>query len=248
VLLIGLQRPNATRVAGVRAWSKLGRHVRQGEKGIRIIAPIVWRKKKDDKRGSEEGDDAEELVRFRSVCVFGVAQTEGQPLPEFAQARGEPGEFTDRLVEFATEQGIKVEFSDALGSAHGLSSGGRILVRKGLSPAEEFSVLAHELAHELLHEAEEATPSSRTVRETEAEAVAFVACQAIGLEAVNAAADYIRLYQGSKETLLESLQRIRQAAVEIIGAIMGKDEAWGKASDTEWQAAGACEHQAAHAA
>jgi len=248
VLLIGLQRPNATRVAGVRAWNKLGRHVRQGEKGIRIIAPIVWRKKKDDKRGSEEGDDAEELVRFRSVCVFDVAQTEGQPLPEFAQARGEPGEFTGRLMQFAGEQGIKVELSDALGSAHGLSSGGRILVRKGLSPAEEFSVLAHELAHELLHRGEEEKPSSRTVRETEAEAVAFVACQAIGLEAVNAAADYIRLYQGSKETLLESLQRIRQAAVEIIGAIMGKDEAWGKASDTEWQAAGAGEHQAAHAA
>jgi len=248
VLLIVLQRPNATRVAGVRAWNRLGRHVRQGEKGIRIMAPIVWRKKKGDMPDGKEGDDAEELVRFRSVCVFDVAQTDGQPLPEFAEARGEPGGFTGRLVEFAAEQGIEVEFSDALGSAHGLSSGGRILVRKGLSPAEEFSVLAHELAHELLHKAEEAKPSSRTVRETEAEAVAFVVCQAIGLEATNAAADYILLYQGSKETLLESLQRIRQAAVEIIGAITAKDGAETRGRGREWESADAGEVQVARAA
>ena len=218
--------------------------MRQGEKGIRIMAPIVWREKKGDKPDGREGDDAEELVRLRSVCVFDVAQTEGRPLPELAQARGEPGKFTGRLKEFAAERGIHVEISGALVSAHGLSSGGKILVRKGLPAAEEFSVLAHEL----LHKAEEEQPSSRTVRETEAEAVAFVVCQAIGLEAINAAADYTHLYQGSKETLLESLQRIPQAAVQIIGAIMGRDEARGKASDTEWQAAGAGEHEVAHAA
>jgi antirestriction protein ArdC len=246
VLLIGMQRPGATRVAGVRAWNKLGRHVKQGEKGIRIYAPIVWRKK-DSEQGSEEGDDAEELVRFRSVCVFDVAQTDGRPLPEFAQARGEPGEYTGRLLDFAAERGIEVEFSDALVSAHGLSSGGNILVRKGMSPAEEFSVLAHELAHELLHRDEDEL-LSRTVRETEAEAVAFVVCQAVGLEATNAAADYIQLDLGSKETLLESLQRIREAAVEIIGAITGKDETRRKAGDTEWQGTGTGETQVAHAA
>ena len=246
VLLIGMQRPGATQVAGMRAWNKLGRHVRQGEKGIRIYAPIVWRKK-DNKQGSEEGDETEELVRFRSVCVFDVAQTEGRPLPEFCQARGDPGEYTGRLMAFAAEQGITVEFSDALVSAHGLSSGGNILVRKGMSPAEEFSVLAHELAHELLHRDEDEL-LSRTVRETEAEAVAFVVCQAVGLEATNAAADYIQLDLGSKETLLESLQRIREAAVEIIGAITGKDETRRKAGDTEWQGTGTGETQVAHAA
>ena len=227
VFLIAVQRPNATRVAGFRTWQKVGRYVKKG-----------------DKPDGREGDDAEELVRLRSVCVFDVAQTEGRPLPELAQARGEPGKFTGRLKEFAAERGIHVEISGALVSAHGLSSGGKILVRKGLPAAEEFSVLAHEL----LHKAEEEQPSSRTVRETEAEAVAFVVCQAIGLEAINAAADYTHLYQGSKETLLESLQRIPQAAVQIIGAIMGRDEARGKASDTEWQAAGAGEHEVAHAA
>ena len=247
VLLIAMQRPGATRVAGFRTWQKLGRQVKEGEKGIRIYAPIVWRKKNDDVRQSVEGEETEELVRFRSVCVFDVAQTEGQPLPEFAEARGEPGEYTGRLMAFVAEQGIKVEFSDALVSAHGLSAGGTIVVRNGLSSAEEFSVLAHELAHELLHRDED-EPLSRRVRETEAEAVAFVVCQAVGLEAVNSAADYIRLYQGSKETLLESLQRIREVAVEIIGAITGKDETRSKAGDTEWQGAGSGETQVAHAA
>ena len=126
VLLIGMQRPGATRVAGVRARNKLGRHVKQGEKGIRIYGPIVWRKKSEEKPEGK-GEDTEQLVRFRSVCVLDVAQTEGRPLPEFAQARGEPGESTGRLMQFATEQGIKVEFSDALVSAHGLSAGGKIL-------------------------------------------------------------------------------------------------------------------------
>jgi len=244
VLLIGMQRPGATRVAGVRAWNKLGRHVKQGEKGIRIYAPIVWRVKKQE---GGEGKHIEELVRFRSVCVFDVAQTEGRPLPEFAQARGEPGEYAGRLMAFAAEQGIKVEFSDALVSAHGISAGGKVIVRKGLPPAEEFSVLAHELAHELLHRDED-EPLSRTVRETEAEAVAFVVCQGVGLEAVNAAADYIRLYQGSKETLLESLQRIRQAAVEIIGAITKREPAEARGGEAEWQAPDAGEHETAHAA
>ncbi len=246
VLLIAMQRPGATRVAGFRTWQKLGRQVKQGEKGIRIYAPIVWRKK-DNKQGSEEGDDAEELVRFRSVCVFDVAQTDGKPLPEFAQARGEPGEYTGRLVQFAAEQGIEVEFSDALGSAHGLSAGGKIVVRKGLSSAEEFSVLAHELAHELLHRDEDEL-LSRTVRETEAEAVAFVVCQAVGLEATNAAADYIQSYLGSKETLFESLQRIREAAVEIIRAITKKESTEARGSEAGSLGTDAGETQVAHAA
>jgi len=120
VLLIGMQRPGATRVAGVRAWNKLGRHVKQGEKGIRIYARIVWRKSKEGKQQEAKGEDTEELVRFRSVCVFDVAQTDGRPLPEFAQARGEPGEYTGRLMAFAAEQGVEVAFSDTLVSAHGM--------------------------------------------------------------------------------------------------------------------------------
>ena len=103
------------------------------------------------------------------------------------------------------------------------------------------------LAHELLHRDED-EQLSRTVRETEAEAVAFVVCQAIGLEAVNAAADYIRLYQGSKETLPESLQRIRETAVAIIGAVTKKEPAEASGCGAERQGAEMGELQVARAA
>src|SRR5690606_37572085 len=95
-----------------------------------------------------------------------------------------------------------------------------ISVRADLEPAIEFSVLAHELAHELLHRGED-RPASKTVRETEAEAVAFVICQAIGLETRAAASDYIQLFDGKAETLAASLDRIQRTAVGIIAALLG---------------------------
>ncbi len=94
-----------------------------------------------------------------------------------------------------------------------------IRLRNGLSPAEEFSELTHELAHELLHKSDRRKETSKTVRETETEAVAFVVCQAIGLKTGTAAADYIRLYNGDADTLGESLDFIQKPAPEIIAAI-----------------------------
>jgi hypothetical protein len=83
--------------------------------------------------------------------------------------------------------------------------------------AEEFSVLCHELAHEMLHR--DNTPKDKKVRETEAEAVAFVVCHGVGLDASSASSDYIQLYDGDRKTLLESLERIQRTAAEILGAI-----------------------------
>jgi hypothetical protein len=86
-----------------------------------------------------------------------------------------------------------------------------------MSPAETFAVLAHELAHELLHQQTgRTTEVSRTVRETEAEAVAYVVCQAIGLETTIRSADYIRLYRGDTDTLGQSLDRIQTTAATLI--------------------------------
>ena len=100
--------------------------------------------------------------------------------------------------------------------AEGASFGGTIAVRRGLSAAEEFSVLCHEAAHELLHRADQGTENSKTVRQTEAEAVAFVVCQAIGLDTNSASADYLSLYGGNKEVLAKSLGRIQRTAARII--------------------------------
>ncbi|MEO8255712.1 MAG: ImmA/IrrE family metallo-endopeptidase [Acidobacteriota bacterium] len=106
-----------------------------------------------------------------------------------------------------------------MGSAHGASLSGRILLRDDLPPAVEFSVLVHELAHELLHRGERRSDTSKIVRETEAEAVAFVVCHAIGLDTNTAASDYIRLYSGDKATLHASLGAVQHAATEILTAL-----------------------------
>ena len=90
---------------------------------------------------------------------------------------------------------------------------------RAAAPAEEFATLAHEVAHELMHRDERRTSTSKRSRETEAEAVAFVVCQAIGLETGSAAQDYIQLYEGDAKLLSESLQHIQQTATRILNAI-----------------------------
>jgi antirestriction protein ArdC len=206
----GLQRSDASKVAGYQTWRRLGRQVRKGETGIAIMAPIVRRKKQDDDK------TAEEVFAFKTTYVFDVSQTEGKPLPEATQARGDPGEWTSRLKTFLAGQGIQLVHLGSMSRAEGASFGGTIAVRRGLSTAEEFSVLCHEAAHEMLHRADEASNSSKTVRETEAEAVAFVVCQAVGLDTNNAASDYISLHRGDKALLAKSLGRIQRTAARII--------------------------------
>jgi hypothetical protein len=98
-----------------------------------------------------------------------------------------------------------------------------IRLKKGLTAAEELSVLAHEAAHEALHKDRNNMPKDKKVRETEAEAVAFVVCHGIGLDTNSASSDYIQLYNGDKETLMESLGRIQRTAAEILEAVMDKE-------------------------
>lgn len=218
IILISLQRSDASRVAGYQTWRRLGRQVKKGEHGIAIMAPIVRRKKQD------EDETAEEVFAFKTAHVFDVRQTEGKPLPEATQARGEPGEWTARLRAFLAGQGIQLVHLGSMSRAEGASFGGTIAVRRGLSAAAEFSVLCHEAAHEMLHRADETSDFSKTIRETEAEAVAFVVCQAIGLDTNRASADYLSLYGGNKETLAKSLGRIQRAAARIIEGLMARPD------------------------
>jgi len=219
VLLIATQRPDATRVAGFHTWLKLNRHVRKGEKGIVIIAPMVIRKKEFEI--TEDGETR--VFGFRSAYVFDVRQTDGEPLAEFVQVQGDPGQYTGRLKEFAACQGIAIEFSAEIGSASGVSLGGKIILKPDLPPAEEFAVLVHELAHERLHHGERRRETNKCVRETEAEAVAFVITQAIGLDTNTAAVDYIQLYGEDRAALVASLDFIQSAAAEILAFLSPGD-------------------------
>lgn len=219
VMLIASQKPIATHVAGFRTWLQLDRHVKKGEKGIVIIAPMML-KERDDGSSDHAG---ETFIRFRAVHVFDISQTEGEPLPEHASVSGDSGGCTDRLKALVAQCGIALEYSDDLGSADGSSYGGRIAIRHGLSPAEEFATLAHELAHEMLHRDTERGKLPKSVRETEAEAVAFVVCQAVGLDTNTASSDYIQLYAGDKDTLAASLDRIQHTATSIITPLLDSD-------------------------
>ena len=222
-MLIYFQCPEASHVAGFRTWQRLGRNVKKGEHGIAILAPIVRHKKAllaDNKEDSEK----EVLIAFKTAYVFDVGQTNGKPLVEFARVQGDPADYIERLKEYIAEQGIKVEYSDNIGLAEGISYGGVIKIKEGLSAAETFSVLVHEMSHERLHKSEDRKLKSKKVKETEAEAVAFVVCHGIGLDVNTAGSDYIQLYDGDKKTLLESLERIQQTAAEILAAITADDK------------------------
>ena len=154
MLLIQSQRQNATHVAGFRAWRKLGRHVKKNERGIAIMAPVVYRRKEPSKDSAEDEED--EVVRtFKTAYVFDISQTDGKPLPEFARVRGDSREYFQRLERLITEKGIELKRTDSLAGAEGASTGGTILVKEGLPAASEFGVLVHELAHEMLHRTEE---------------------------------------------------------------------------------------------
>jgi len=140
-------------------------------------------------------------------------------LPEFASIKGDPQDYLSRLTRFVASQNIALEYDPRISPARGMSSGGKITLLPNLSPAETVATLAHEIGHELLHRGERRNQTTHTVRETEAEAVAFVVCSAIGLDTNTANADYVQLHGGDKATLAESLARIQQTASVILQAI-----------------------------
>ena len=233
-MLIHFQYPKATHVAGFRTWQRFGRYVKKGEHGIAILAPIVRHKKLlpgDNEKDNNEQLEKEVLVAFKTAYVFDINQTNGKSLPEFARVQGDPANYIEGLKDYIAEQGIKIEYRSDIGLAEGASCGGTIKVKDGLSAAEQFSVLTHELAHEMLHKDGDNKLKSKKIKETEAEAIAFVVCQGIGLDVNTAGSDYIQLYDGDKKTLLESLERIQETASEILAAILPN-------SDSESRTAG----------
>jgi hypothetical protein len=154
-LLIYIQRPDASHVAGYRAWSSLGRYVRPGEKGIAIMAPIARRVRVQD--------DQDEVTvvtssprAFKVVHVFDVAQTDGDELVKMPISRltgDDPNRVFLRLLKVAAGIGYSVEFSEFADQRNGdcNCSDRRIRILRSLAPAMACKTLSHELAHALLH-------------------------------------------------------------------------------------------------
>lgn len=221
ILAIARQRPTASRVAGFSTWKELGRFVKRGEKGIQILAPVVGhRRTKNDQEEQTDQKPRPVLIGFRAVYVFDVAQTEGADLPEFEHnITGDVREHRERLIEFLARQNIALDYTENIAPALGVSYGGKIALLPGQSKAEEFVTLVHEVAHELLHKTDRRTKTTATVRETEAEAVAFIVGQGIGLEMGRASSDYIQMYAGNAALLAESLEVVQRTSAVILAAI-----------------------------
>lgn len=216
LFLIARQRPDARRVAGYQTWRKLGRFVRKGEKGIAIIAPLVRRKSDEE----TEATDSERLIAgFKVAHIFSEEQTEGEPLPQIGTVTGDPGYHLSRLENFVRINGIELRYSDEIAPARGMAEKSKITLLPEQTPAETFATLVHEVAHSELHFGGRRRETTKRIRETEAESVAYVVCSAIGLETGTAAQDYVGLYGGDSKLLFQSLQYIQQAANRILAAI-----------------------------
>ena len=134
---------------------------------------------------------------------------------------GEPGELIQRLIGHMTATGLTVEYDATIAPSQGQCIITAVKLLPGQTAANEFSTLIHEYAHALLHQGERRAKTTKTTRETEAEAVAFIVATASGMNCGHAAADYIQMYDGNTATLIESLQHVQAAASEILTALEG---------------------------
>jgi single stranded DNA-binding protein len=150
ILEIARQMPSASRVAGLYAWNQLGRRVKKGQKGIRILAPLLGTKRKKDTEAEKDITKQNQpvLVGFRAVYVFDVSQTEGAELPDLKErVKGHVGEYRERLIDFILAQGIELEFTESTAPALGMSLSTRPR-RAIMQNSSAFQFLALDTIHE----------------------------------------------------------------------------------------------------
>ena len=240
-LLIAMQRPDATLVAGYNAWkNKFNRYVKKGEKGIQIIAPAPVkereeREKIDKDTGltvlNENGEPEIEVVervipRFRVTTVFDYAQTDGEPLPTL-----EVNELTARVKDYtllkeAIEQvsPVPIRFGEIEGSAKGYYShmDKEICVRADMGESQTIKTMIHEVAHAMLHDSDQmkqrGEEKDQLTKETEAESIAFTVCSALGIDTSDYSFPYVASWASGKELkeLKDSMDTIRLTAADFL--------------------------------
>jgi antirestriction protein ArdC len=209
VWLIMMAKPDASFVAGFKKWQTMGRYVRRGEHGIPILAPIFV------KITNPKGEEEQSLAGFKTVFVFDVSQTDGEPLPEPPNWKSpeKNAELQKSLILFADSKGIIVQIKPIGRDIQGVSLGGKIIV----DPTAGFKTYVHEVAHEILHHFEN-SHVDRTTRELEAESVAYAVAKHFGIDGLSSP-NYNALHGATAEMIMNSLERIRGAATEIIQAL-----------------------------
>jgi antirestriction protein ArdC len=225
-LMIFLQRPDATVVAGFNRWKSLGRFVKKGEKGIAIFAPCRYKTKVETDAGEET---VQQIRGFRVVHVFDISQTEGEELPDLDAVRPRlldadaPEGIWDALVAQAAAAGFEV-IRKRRGSENGYCdfSSKQIGVRPDVAPAQAIKTLIHELGHALLHSDE--LPRSKEVAEVEVESVAYIVCDAIGLDSGDYSFAYVaRWSDGATELIKDTAERVIGCSKQILEALEASD-------------------------
>jgi N-terminal domain of anti-restriction factor ArdC len=214
-MLIYLQCPHATFVAGYRKWQEMGYQVAQGQKGIRILAPRPYQVT------DEETEETHDRIRFVSVAVFDVSQlanVEENPLPVFfTPLADDQQEISARLTQVMEEDNIQVG-EESTGLAQGYSSSGHVGVRVGMDSTNRVLTLIHEYAHELLHWDAEGKRQETRVKECHAEAVSYVVAHHFGIHNPFSS-DYLQNWGNTPKDLLEELDTVRRTAAYIIDRI-----------------------------
>ena len=222
-LMIFLQRPDATSVAGFNRWKSLGRSVKRGEKGIAIFAPCKYKTKIE----TEEGDEKtmQQIRGFRVVHVFDISQTDGEEIPDLDAIRPKllqgnaPEGIWDMVARHAQSVGYEV-IRHQRGSENGYCDflKKQISVCPDVSGAQAVKTLIHEVGHALLHA--EGPVASREVAEVEVESVAYIVCDALGLDSGDYSFPYVtRWAEGSAELVRETAERAISCAKQILTAL-----------------------------
>ena len=232
-LLISMQRPDASLVAGYGAWQKnFDRHVKKGAKGIKIISPVKLKVDMEDKDSPEEGATKKvEVTKFKVATVFDVSDTEGKELPAIGvdQLTGQVEKYHQLTKAIEEISKVPIEYRNIDGGAKGFFSQkeNKIVVQKDMTQAQTLKTLIHELAHSILHGQlengveSEGSKKDRRTKEVEAESVAFTVCSYFGVDTSDYSFGYIAGWSSGKEMeeLKSSMQTIRRTSNEIICSI-----------------------------
>lgn len=235
-IMIAMQRPDATLVAGFVDWKKnFHRNVKAGEKGIRIFAPAPYKVKKIEEVENPDGtkEEVEREVRveaYRPVYVYDISQTEGKELPELChELKGSVDDFEKVKEAIEDIAACPITFEEIRSGAKGYYSiaENRIVIKKDMPEAQTVKTMVHELAHSIMHcDTEVNKRTDRNEKEMQAEGVAYIVSSYLGLDTSNYSFGYIGSWSKNKEIkeLKENAKIIKDTSRDIIDSLAAKLE------------------------
>ena len=246
IQLIEMQCPDATYVAGYKAWQRnFERHVNKGERGIRILAPAPYKIKEEqekidpvtnepvlDRDGMPVMEEVEiKIPAFRVVTVFDYSQTDGKELPGLGvnELHGDVERYRDFMEALERVSPVPIRYEGMEGDKKGyfIDLNHPISIKEGMSETQTAKTGVHEVAHAKLHareaeqDTEKAVYKDRETKEVEAESVAYTVCQHFGIDTSDYSFGYIAGWSSGKEMpeLKSSLDTIRRTSSELIKGI-----------------------------